>query len=328
LPRLHYSIERRISTLYKKVVSTENMSRDEWLTWRKKGIGGSDASVVCGINKYKSPVELWMDKMGMLEQKEAGEAAYWGNILEPTVREEFSKRTGLKVNIEKSILQHSVYPFMFANVDGIVNDPVHGNCIFEAKTSSIFRIEEWVNSIPEEYQLQIQHYMAVTGFKGAYVAALIGGNQFKWQFIKRDDEIIDMLIKLEESFWEHVRSNTPPPLDGSEAASMLLNRLYPQGNPESKITLPDEALDLIIQYEEYQEKEKQICEQKEKACTKLKALLGENESGVIGSRIVSWKNITSERLDSKQLKSDIPDIYSKYAQQSGYRRFSIKHQTA
>lgn len=311
-----------------RIISTENMSREEWLAWRRKGIGGSDASIVCGLNKYKSPVELWMDKLGMLEPEEANEAAYWGNILEPIVREEFTKRTGLKVKIEKSMLQHSEYPFMLANVDGIVKDKEHGDCIFEAKTSSIFRIEEWENSIPEEYQLQVQHYMAVTGFKGAYVAALIGGNQFKWQFIKRDDEIIDMLIRLEQSFWEHVQSNTPPPLDGSEAAGLLLNKLYPNSRPESKIILPDEALDLIMEYEEYQEKEKQAAEQKEKAGNRLKALLGENEIGVAGNRIISWKNIVSERLDSKKLKTDKPDIYSKYIQQSGYRRFTIRHLTA
>lgn len=314
--------------MYIKVVSTESMSREEWLMWRRKGIGGSDASIVCGLNKYKSPVELWMDKLGMLDPTEAGESAYWGNILEPIVREEFTKRTGHIVSIEKSLLQHPEHSFMLANVDGIVNDPIHGNCIFEAKTSSVFRTEEWENTIPEEYQLQVQHYMAVTGFKGAYIAVLIGGNQFKWHFIKRDDEVIDMLIKLEESFWRHVQSNTPPPLDGSEAASLLLNRLYPNSKPESKIILPDEALDLITAYEEYQEKEKHVAEQKEKAGNMLKALLGENETGIVGSRIVSWKNIISERLDSKQLKSDIPEVYSKYVQQSGYRRFSVKHLTA
>lgn len=184
---------------------------------------------------------------------------------------------------------------MLANVDGIVRDPEYGNCIFEAKTSSVFRMDEWDNFIPEEYQLQVQHYMAVTGFKGAYVAVLIGGNQFKWQFIKRDDEVIEMLIRLEESFWKHVQSNTSPPLDGSEAASLLLNRLYPNSMPESKITLPDEALNLIMEYEEYQEKEKHAAEQKEKASNRLKALLGENEAGIAGNRIITWKNILSEQ---------------------------------
>ncbi len=81
----------------KIVVNTENLSYSEWLEYRKTGIGGSDASVVCGINKYKSPVELWMEKTGQLPYQEAGEAAYWGTQLEPMVRTEFTKRTGIEV---------------------------------------------------------------------------------------------------------------------------------------------------------------------------------------------------------------------------------------
>ena len=79
------------------LASTETMSYEEWLEYRKLGLGGSDASVVCGINKYKSPVELWMEKTNQLQAQEAGEAAYWGTQLEPFVREEFTKRTGIEV---------------------------------------------------------------------------------------------------------------------------------------------------------------------------------------------------------------------------------------
>ncbi len=79
------------------VASTENMDYADWLDWRRKGIGGSDASVVCGISRYKSPVELWMDKTGHLPYDDAGETAYWGAQLEALVKAEFSKRTGIEV---------------------------------------------------------------------------------------------------------------------------------------------------------------------------------------------------------------------------------------
>ena len=62
----------------KVLVSTENLLYADWLEYRKQGIGGSDASVVCGVSRYKSPVELWLDKTGQLPPQEAGEAAYWG----------------------------------------------------------------------------------------------------------------------------------------------------------------------------------------------------------------------------------------------------------
>lgn len=79
------------------LTSTENLPYADWLEYRKQGIGGSDAAIVCGISRYKSPVELWMEKTGQLPYQEAGEAAYWGTQLEALVREEFSRRTGVEV---------------------------------------------------------------------------------------------------------------------------------------------------------------------------------------------------------------------------------------
>ncbi len=94
------------------LASTENMSYDDWLRLRKQGIGGSDASVVCGINRYKSPIELWLDKTDQIPYQEAGEAAYWGTVLEPLVVSEFTKRTGIEVSRQKQLLQNREHPFM------------------------------------------------------------------------------------------------------------------------------------------------------------------------------------------------------------------------
>lgn len=103
----------------KVLMSTENMPYADWLEVRNQGIGGSDASVVCGISRYKSPVELWMEKTDQLPVQEAGEAAYWGTLLETLVRTEFTKRTGIDVSKPSAILQSEEYPFMLANLDGI-----------------------------------------------------------------------------------------------------------------------------------------------------------------------------------------------------------------
>lgn len=306
------------------LVPTKNMSKDEWLQWRRKGIGGSDSAVACGLSRYKSPVELWMDKTSQLEQQDiTSEAAHWGTLLEPLIRVEFSQRTNLQIKHQHQILQHPKYSFMLANLDGIVIDPFRGKCVFEAKTTNAFNSADWVDHIPEEYQLQVQHYLAVTNFSGAYVAVLIGGNQFKWHFIEKNEELIELLVELERRFWHHVESRTPPPMDGSEASSELLSRLYPHGN-KAKILLPNEALPLITQYEDATQEEKTAEEHKNEAANKLKAFLGENETGTIGDRIVTWKSISSERLNTKLLKDEQPEIYAKYLSPSSYRRFSIK----
>ena len=217
------------------LVSTGNLPYEEWLEYRRTGIGGSDAAVVCGISRYKSPVELWMEKTGQLPSQETGEAAYWGNLLESLVREEFTKRTGISVTKPSALYQSEEHPFMLANVDGLCEDPVHGPCIFEAKTASAYKTGEWEDAIPDEYMIQIQHYMAVTGYQGAYIAVLIGGNAFRWKFVERDEELIAMLISLEEDFWRHVQNGTPPALDGSNASATAFPSLKSpcRGTPKS-----------------------------------------------------------------------------------------------
>lgn len=307
----------------KIVISTENLPYEEWLEFRKSGIGGSDASVVCGINRYKSPVELWMEKTGRQPPQEAGESAYWGTQLERIVREEFIKRTGIEVKLAKCILQSEEFPFMQANLDGVCHDPNYGDCIFEAKTASAFKLGEWENSIPDEYMLQIQHYMAVTGFKAAYIAVLIGGNTFKWRRVERDEEIISALIQLENDFWKCVENDMPPQIDGSEASAKFLAEKFAECK-KAQINLPSEAEKLIEQYSEACEKLTELTEQKQLAENRLKEMLGENEVGVIGGNIVSWKGVSQERVDSKTLKAEHPTLYKKYANSTSYRRFSIK----
>lgn len=308
----------------KILASTENMPYTDWLELRKLGIGGSDASVVCGINRYKSPVELWLDKTGQLPPQEAGEAAYWGTQLEPFVRAEFTKRTGIEVSQCKNLLQSEEYPFMLANLDGICEVPDFGTCIFEAKTASAYKAGDWEDTIPDEYQLQIQHYMAVTGYAGAYIAVLIGGNTFRWKFVERDEELISMLIELETDFWNHVQDCTPPPLDGSDAAAKFLSQRFPSSVPKSTIKLPDTAADLLAQYDEACEQLEIIMEQKQEAENLLKEMMGDNEVGTAGGHIVAWKSVSQERLDSKTLKAEHPALYKKYANKTSYRRFTIK----
>jgi len=306
------------------LTSTLDLPYTDWLAFRRLGLGGSDASVVCGINKYKSPIELFMEKTGQLPHQEAGEAAYWGMMLEGIVRTEFTKRTGIEVALVNEILQSETHPFMLANLDGTLECPTHGTCVFEAKTASAYLLGDWDDAVPDAYMLQLQHYMAVTGYSGAYIAVLIGGNTFKWKFIERDEEIISMLIQLESEFWDMVQSNTPPPLDGSEACVKFLGRRFPNSVPLSEINLPEEAHTLIVEYDNVCETVAGYTEQKQEIENQLKQMLGENEIGIAGDWIVTWKTFAKERLDSKTLKVKHPRIYKRFANKTSSRRFSIK----
>jgi predicted phage-related endonuclease len=148
--------------------------------------------------------------------------------------------------------------------------------------------------------------------------------RFKWKFVERDEELISMLIQLEAEFWNLVQSNVPPALDGSDASAKFLSERFPNSVPKSSIDLPEEAAALIQQYEAASEKAGQYTEQKQEAENLLKQMMGDNETGSVGSRVITWKSVTQERLDSKTLKSERPAIYRKYANKTSYRRFSIK----
>lgn len=305
------------------LVKTVDMDRDEWLRWRRLGIGGSDASAVAGLNRWRSPVQVWLEKTGQIEDTGDSEAMYWGRVLEDVVAREFSKRTGKKVRRRNAILRHPEHQFMIANVDRMV---VGENAGLECKTTSEWRRVEWADEeIPDEYIIQCQHYMAVTGYEKWYIAVLIGGNKFLWQEVKRDEEIIDYLIQIEGDFWRLVETNTPPPMDGTESSSQALKLLYPESRAGKVIELPTEAEELVSEWDAvkamiagYEEKLAAIENQ-------LKAMLGEAESGTVGDKLVSWKTITSKRIDSKRIRELHPEIYDQCSKESSYRRFEIRN---
>jgi putative phage-type endonuclease len=303
---------------------TADMSREEWLKARKKGIGGSDAAAIAGLNKWKSPVAVYLDKTGQApDQDQSDESTYWGTVMEDIVAQEFAKRSGLKVRRRNAILKHPEYPFMLANVDRLIVGKQEG---LECKTASEYLKDEWKgNEIPASYLIQCQHYMAVTGYQAWWIAVLIGGNKFVYKRIERDDELIQYLIDIEKNFWEnHVLANVPPMFDGSDASSELLKVMYPEAVPETEIELPDNANKIIEALDQVNAELKDLEIRKKEYENQIKAMMGENEKAFAGERIITWKTIHSYKFDSKRFAKDHPELYNQYVKTSSYRRFAVK----
>lgn len=307
----------------KTLAKTKNMDRKTWLELRRKGIGGSDVSIIAGINKFKSVFQLWLEKTGCVELEETdSEYAHFGTVLEPLVKKEFMRRTGKKIRAKNEILQSEENPFMLCDLDGVIYE--NGEmCIFEAKTASAFKQEVWERGVPVEYILQVQHYMAVTGAKKAYIAALVGGNHFYTHTVLRDEELIGMITAMEKEFWEkNVLGGTEPVLDGSEATTSYINARYGECNGKT-IELPEEALDVVFRYEDVSQQMKEIEERKEALANQLRNYLGENEAGTIGGKVVTWKQLTRKYIDSKRLEKEKQDVYEEYLTESRYRRLTV-----
>lgn len=242
--------------------------------------------------------------------------------MEPIVRKEFTERTGIKVRQKHMLLQSEEYPFMFADLDGVINEAGEF-CIFEAKTASAYKQEVWEEGTPAPYILQVQHYMAVTGAKKTYIAALVGGNHFFWHEIERDEEMIGKIITMEKYFWEtHVLGGVEPVPDGSEATTNYFNAKFSHSNGET-IELPDEVLSICDEYEKISQQLKELETAKNAVGNQLKSYLKEAEVGTVGDRKITWKSVSKSTVDTKRLKSEQPDIYTSYLTQSHYRRLSV-----
>ena len=305
------------------LVKTVNLSHADWLRYRTMGIGGSDVSVIAGINPYKSAYQLWLEKTGQTEPAESeNEYTHFGTVLEPVIRREFMERTGLKVRQKHMLLQSETYPFMLANLDGVIN--LNGEmCIFEAKTASAYKLDEWQSGIPPEYMLQVQHYMAVTDTKKAYIAALIGGNHFLYKLIERDNEIISKIIAMEKCFWEvNVLGGIAPDIDGTRATTEYFNSKYNVSNGLA-VKLPEELISECEEYNRLADEIDRLTSAKDAVCNRIKNVLKENETGFAGKYKISWKQVVSAKFNTTKFKADNPELYIKYLTSSQYRRFSL-----
>ena len=289
--------------------STFEMTHQEWLEDRRKGIGGSDVATVLGLNKYKSVYRLWLEKTGQVEVTSAqSEAAYWGNTLEEVVAEEFSKRTGKKVRRRNRVFEHSKYPFLRANID---RDIVGENAVLECKTANQYLANEWdEDEIPIQYICQVQHYMNVLNLDYVYFAVLIGGQKFIWKKMERDQELIDMITEKLVEFWtENVEKGIEPAIDGLKATSDFLTQRYldTDDNQTELNTLFDEKIANLARLKG----DKKIIEENITLLeNELKQALGKSDAtiGITPNNIVSWKKTQSKRLDKKKLIEKYPDI--------------------
>ncbi len=307
------------------LVETENLSYEHWLVYRRNGIGGSDLSAICGISNWRTPVHVYLEKLGEAPEDQFSEAAEWGTRLEPLIADKFaSEHPEWAITEKKVIYCHPEHRWALGNLDRMIICPNRGRGILEIKTASEYLRQEWDNgNIPDYYYVQLQWYMFVTGLDWGYFATLIGGNKYREYEVIRDDELINQLLRLAYDFWHHyVLVGNCPPVDGSEASTKLLNRLYPEAENGTIIPLEE-----IIHIETYFDNKRQL-KVLESAITefenRIKSLLGSHEIGIAGAYKVKWENRSRTGVDSKQLKELNPNVYQEYLKTTHFRQFSIK----
>lgn len=307
--------------IFKKIANASKLSYEEWLEYRAKGIGGSDAGSIAGLNPWKSAFSVYLDKVGEGKPIPDNQKMRIGRDLEDYVAKRFEEDTGLKVRKNNFVLQSKDHPFMLANLD---REIVGENAFLECKTTGSYSAKEWEDDkVPIQYELQCLHYMATCGFDYGYIAVLIGNQDFVFKKIERDEETIQNLIEIEKRFWnEHVLKRIPPLPDGSSDYSDMLKEKY-INSIDKQIEIPSLRED-IDRHKELKELTDGLKNEMKVIEQRIQSEMMEYEIASVGDYRVTWKPYSSTRLDTKKFKEDNPDLFEKYSKTTNSRRFQIK----
>ena len=307
---------------YYRVMNTLGVSREKWLAERRNGIGGSDAATVVGLNPRSSRYALYLDKTGLLPDREDNEYFRQGRDLEEYVAQRFSGETGKRVRRVNAMLALTKYPFIRADVD---REIVGENAGLECKTSTRLKKADLDNGvIPLNYLCQCYHYMNVKGYDRMYLAILVFGVGF-WVFtIEKNEKEQIALMTAEIAFWrDYVEAGVIPPADGSDATAEAISASIGgvKDNGET-VSLVQHDADLS-RLEAINGEIKRLEADKQEIENRIKAEIGEAAHGESENWIVNWKSSPRKSLDTDALKK--AGIYDNYCKTTITRRFEIKY---
>jgi putative phage-type endonuclease len=226
----------------------------EQLAYRRQGVGSSEIAIVAGVSPFrKRPVDLYLEKRGLVEPEPSTEEMDAGNWLEPVIRDRYARDTGRRVVLADAYwpgsvggtVRHPEHAWAMATCDGAVVEPgwtaeAGGPLLglVECKNvGGIVAAREWddeTRAVPVHYLCQVQWQMVVTGAPWCDLAALLGGQRFRVRRVAHDPELAALLLEAARRFWERVRDEDPP-IECDQDALRYLDARYPR---ETKPVVP------------------------------------------------------------------------------------------
>jgi putative phage-type endonuclease len=287
---------------------------------RRGYLGGSDAAVIAGLSRFKTPFQLYQEKRGEKEQDDLSdnERVYWGNALEAVVAEEYAKRSGRKVRRVNGLILHKDRPYLGAHIDRLVLD---SRRILECKTTDGSRAKDWDDGVPAYYLPQVQHYLGVMGREVCDVAVLMGGNRFEIFPVERDEEFISALFALESQFWNGVLQGLPPAPQTSEEASQRFSKF----TPGTIFASPDQV-SVVDELRKTKAEIKALEALEDELSLKVKTFFGDAGDTLLdGDKVVAtWKGQVKSAVDNKALAAAHPDIVASFKKETSLRVMLIK----
>lgn len=300
----------------------------DWLEQRKKGIGGSEASMVIGVNPWKSKLELWNEKVTQISNIDATKQLMFkvGHTLEPIIADEYTEETGRKLE-ERPLKIHPKYPFILGNIDREIVGDKKGPGILEIKTKGGYT--NWHDEdIPIYYHAQIQHYLNLYNYTwGSFAVLDLGVMKLNIVDVERDDEFISKLVKEEIDFWKLVEYKTPPPVGPTKACEEFLREKYKDSeNITIDISNNEEAMKWAAMLREAKRNIKAFDAMEIEAKNHLMSIVGVAEKALGNGYAISWKAPKNkETFDLERFRRDYPELAKQYIKSEPQtRRFAVK----
>tara|TARA_Y100001963_G_scaffold147143_1_gene223067 strand:+ start:621 stop:1544 length:924 start_codon:yes stop_codon:yes gene_type:complete len=294
------------------------MERKEWLEARKRGLGGSDIAAILGVSPWATPMDVYLDKHGMVEDEDSP-SKLRGRIFERPIADYFAEKNG--VEITPAGLFQGPRPFMIGSPDFWVNTPGETETWgLEIKTSRSDKGwgPEGTDRIPPYYATQVHWYMLVTNKKHWDLMVYFTlRDEFRQYRVYADEELHENMLNKASEWWQkHIVEGERPSLDGGTGSKQLLNMTFPEDNGLARGP-EDRELELFKELHSINEALNTLKVRKEETVNLIKEQMGEAcEVSNMFSK-VTWKLGAGRRsFDTKTFRKDHPELAEQYTKVS------------
>ena len=291
---------------------------------RTQGLGGSDIPVLLGFSKWKTPLDLYLEKIGeqpidAATKQNTKHILDMGKMLEPYVIQSFQEEEGAKVTRQQDRIFHSNHKFLWGTIDGMCGDQV-----IEVKTTASF-ISDWKNNVPLHVLAQVAYYSCLLNSSGAKIIVMFRDTgDIRTYSYQRNQASEEQVINHAVEFWSNVCKKIPPAPTSYEECQLLFKNVAPDKKVIATREDATTVAKMIQLKKEIDEKEKAYDELKTSICSKLEdAPLLVDERG---NCLVTWKERNSSRVSTDTLKTTYPSIYAECLRKSTVRNFVLTQQ--
>ena len=300
----------------------------EQIEQRKQGIGASEAAQALGLSQWGTAYELWLDKRGEGEEREASDEMSMGHLMEPVIAKLYEAEHEVTLLPVTDTFAHPEYAWMMATPDfKVANAPV----VVECKNINAFRRREFGaeggDEIPMDILVQCLSQLAVLNpvhqVERVDVGVLVGGNEFLEYTVHYDEAAVARLVSRLAEFWQRVQSGQPP----APQSLADVRRMF-QRDAGRIVEATPQVAQWVEQLRQVKDSIKKLEEHEEHLLLGIQTHMAEGATLVMpdGSIGATWRSTKpSRRLDMEKLKGDYPDIYERcLGEPTSQRRLLIK----